>query len=76
MVARYPDEGEAWQQLAHIYGSHFNEPEKSIDAFESGVKAAPQFGALRNSYGYQLLDMGPLSRSHPAVPGLRRAHAR
>ncbi|MGH9462693.1 MAG: protein kinase domain-containing protein [Vicinamibacteria bacterium] len=58
IVAKYPDEGDAWQDLAHIYEAHLNEQEKALDTYERGLKAVPQYGGLRNGYGYYLLWAG------------------
>jgi len=58
ITSNYPDEGDAWLQLASVYAAHLNEQEKAVDTYERGVKAAPQYGGLRNGYGYQLLGMG------------------
>ena len=58
LLSTYPDDGEAWTQMAHTYGVHLNLADKALDAYERGVKAVPQFGALRNSYGYELMERG------------------
>ena len=58
ITSSYPDEGNAWAQLGHVYGMHLNEHQKAIDTYERGVEAAPQYGSLRNNYGYELLGLG------------------
>ncbi|HEX9725554.1 MAG TPA: protein kinase [Vicinamibacteria bacterium] len=58
IISQYPDEGDAWQDLAHIYEAHLNEQEKALDTYERGLKAVPQYGGLRNGYGYHLLWTG------------------
>ena len=58
IVSQYPDEGDAWHDLAHIYEAHLNEQEKALDTYERGLKAVPQYGGLRNGYGYNLLWTG------------------
>jgi len=57
VIARRPDEEEAYLQLSHRYQSSF-QPEKARDILERGTKAVPHSGYLRLNYGYQLLRDG------------------
>jgi tetratricopeptide (TPR) repeat protein len=57
LVARYPDEEEAHHWLAINY-FQLGQPQKTLNAYERGVKAVPHSGILRNFYGYQLLHAG------------------
>jgi serine/threonine protein kinase/tetratricopeptide (TPR) repeat protein len=56
LIARYPDEEEAYIGLARAYDA-LNRPERQL-AIERGVQALPHAGRLRNLYGYYLLDAG------------------
>ena len=57
LLARYPDEEEAYFLLAELYGEG-NQTEKYGAALERGVAAVPDSGLLRNQYGYHLLGTG------------------
>ena len=54
IVSLYPDEEEAYNQLQGFYRDlgRFNE---GLAAAEQGVKALPNSGILRNTYGYELI---------------------
>lgn len=54
LVARYPDEEDAWDDLQGVY-NWLNLTDKALDAAKRGVEAVPQSGPLRNAYGYLLL---------------------
>jgi serine/threonine protein kinase/tetratricopeptide (TPR) repeat protein/TolB-like protein len=57
VIEQFPDEARAYNNLV---GWHRNsgDDEGALRAIERGVKALPQSGALRNTYGYVLLDFG------------------
>jgi eukaryotic-like serine/threonine-protein kinase len=57
LVARFPDEEAAHSALASRYRAQ-GDLTRAIQAIERGIKALPQVGALRNTYGYLLLDQG------------------
>ncbi len=57
LVARYPDEEEAYQTLSVAY-AELNQPEQSLAGLERGVKAVPSSVSLHNFYGYALLEHG------------------
>jgi tetratricopeptide (TPR) repeat protein len=57
LLARYPDEANAYNILAGLYRES-GDQEKAIAAAERGVKELPKTGALRNTLGYMLLDRG------------------
>jgi tetratricopeptide (TPR) repeat protein len=57
LLARYPDEEEAYFLLAEIHGER-NQTEKYAATLERGVAAIPDSGLLRNQYGYHLLLKG------------------
>jgi eukaryotic-like serine/threonine-protein kinase len=57
LIARYPDQENAYTMLGSIYRSK-GDVAKSIEVAQRGVKALPRLGALRNDYGYMLLDSG------------------
>jgi tetratricopeptide (TPR) repeat protein len=54
LLARYPDEEEAYRELGRVYGG-LNQPERVLATAERAVKAIPRSGSLRNTYGYALL---------------------
>jgi tetratricopeptide (TPR) repeat protein len=54
LIASYPDEEDAYNDLQGIYG-WLNQPDRALDAAERGVKAVRRSGLLRNTYGYLLL---------------------
>ncbi|MBI4887067.1 MAG: protein kinase [Acidobacteria bacterium] len=56
LLARYPDEAEAYDELARFYLSR--DRVKGLATMERGVKAVPDYGPLHNSYGYALLSNG------------------
>jgi tetratricopeptide (TPR) repeat protein len=56
LVARYPDEAGGYIQLSNIYRRP--DPEKALGVLARGVKALPNLGALRNTYGYAFLALG------------------
>jgi serine/threonine protein kinase/tetratricopeptide (TPR) repeat protein len=55
LVARYPDERQAYVDLSQLYDR--NDREKALAVLARGVKAMP-FSSLHNSYGYMLLRLG------------------
>ena len=57
LVARYPDEEDAYFALSLAY-DELNQPEQALAAFDRGVKTVPNSALLRNLYGYRLLDRG------------------
>jgi tetratricopeptide (TPR) repeat protein/TolB-like protein len=56
LIARYPDAAGGYVQLSNIYGRQ--DPEKALDVLARGIKALPNLGALRNTYGYAFLALG------------------
>ena len=58
LIARYPDEEEAYGALGQLYTTQLNQTGQGLATFERGVKALPNSGLLRNFYGYALLDHG------------------
>lgn len=57
LIARYPDQENAYIALAGIYRSK-GDSAKSIEIAQRAIKALPQLGALHNNYGYMLLENG------------------
>ena len=57
LIARYPDEEYAYQDLRRLYSS-LDEREKTLATLERGIKALPRSGILHNDYGYSLLARG------------------
>jgi tetratricopeptide (TPR) repeat protein len=57
LIARYPDEQDAYFELRVIYGQ-LNQPEKALATLQRGVEAIPSAGRLHNEYGYDLLRAG------------------
>jgi eukaryotic-like serine/threonine-protein kinase len=57
LIARYPDQENAYNMLVNVHRSK-GDSAKSIEVAQRGVKALPQVGALRNMYGYMLLESG------------------
>ena len=60
VIARYPDEGDAYRRLGATYGS-LSQPEKAVHSLERGVKALPHSGPLHNDLGYFYLLAGRYS---------------
>ena len=58
LIARYPDEEEAYGSLGQLYTTQLNQAGHGLATFERGVKALPNSGLLRNFYGYALLERG------------------
>lgn len=56
LVSQYPDAAGGYVQLSNIYRGQ--DPEKALDTLARGVKALPNLGALRNTYGYTFLALG------------------
>ena len=56
LVARYPDEVEAYVRLANTYAR--SDREKALATVARGVKALPNSGPLHNEYGYMFLASG------------------
>jgi DNA-binding winged helix-turn-helix (wHTH) protein/tetratricopeptide (TPR) repeat protein/TolB-like protein len=54
VVARLPDEEEAYMHLFHLYRSTY-QTEESLKTLERGISAVPHSGYLRLNYGYGLL---------------------
>lgn len=54
VVERFPEEEEAYMQLAHLYERAY-EPDKARAILKRGATAMPHSGYLRCYYGYQLL---------------------
>jgi tetratricopeptide (TPR) repeat protein/tRNA A-37 threonylcarbamoyl transferase component Bud32 len=57
LIARYPDEEEAYYALSRIYGQR-NQLDKMMATRERSVTAIPSSGPLHNDYGYALLNAG------------------
>jgi predicted Zn-dependent protease len=57
LAARYPDEESSHRGLTALYRREGNTP-LALQAIERGIKALPQVGSLRNTYGYLLLEEG------------------
>jgi len=57
LIARYPDEEDAYQALSTAY-AELNQPQQAMAVLERGVKAVPNSALLRNIYGYELLANG------------------
>ena len=58
LVARYPDEPDAYVRLSVLYRTVLGDTEKAMQTVERGVRAVPTDGPLRNYYAYQLLYAG------------------
>jgi tetratricopeptide (TPR) repeat protein len=58
LVARYPDEEDAYLQMTIIFAREFADDTRALASAERGVKAVPYSFALRNDYGYRLLALG------------------
>ena len=56
LITQYPDEANGYAELANLYRR--TNPEKSLETFARGVRAAPNSTRLRNEYGYMFLDIG------------------
>ena len=57
LIARYPDSDIAYRQLANVQRVQAKS-DLALATMENGVKALPSSPALRNGYGYELLDAG------------------
>jgi tetratricopeptide (TPR) repeat protein len=57
LIARYPDQENAYNMLIGVYRSK-GDSAKSIEIGQRAIKALPQVGGLHNSYGYLLMDGG------------------
>lgn len=57
LVARYPDQENAYNALIGIYRAR-GDSAKSIEIGQRAIKALPQVGGLHNNYGYLLIDSG------------------
>jgi tetratricopeptide (TPR) repeat protein len=58
LVARYPDQADAYRRLAYLYRTVLGDTEKEMQALERGIRAVPTYGPLRNRFAYQLLKAG------------------
>ncbi len=58
LVARYPDEEDAYLTLSIIYEGPLNQPEEALATLSQGTANVPRAGALHNQYGYYLLYQG------------------
>ena len=57
LIARYPDEEYAYQDLRLIYGQ-LDQHDKELATLERGIEALPRSGMMHNDYGYMLLGRG------------------
>jgi serine/threonine protein kinase/tetratricopeptide (TPR) repeat protein len=57
LATRYPDEESGHRGLVALYRQR-GDSARALQAMERGIKALPQVGSLRNTYGYLLLDEG------------------
>jgi tetratricopeptide (TPR) repeat protein/TolB-like protein len=57
LIARYPDEEYAYQDLSRIYGQ-LDQHDKELATLERGIEALPRSGMMHNDYGYMLLGRG------------------
>lgn len=58
LIQRYPDEEGAYHTLYVTWALDLADPERGLEVLERGVAANPRSGALRNAYGYALVDRG------------------
>jgi tetratricopeptide (TPR) repeat protein/predicted Ser/Thr protein kinase len=58
LVARYPDEEDAYLTLSIIYEGPLNQREEALATLSQGTANVPRSGALHNQYGYYLLYQG------------------
>lgn len=57
LIARYPDEEDAHLRLVSIH-RQLEQTDDALEALERAVETIPRSGEIRNTYGYQLLDVG------------------
>jgi tetratricopeptide (TPR) repeat protein len=58
LLARYPDEEQAYSSLSRLYRLFIHDPEKQLAVLQRGVKALPGSGFLHNHYGGAMLSYG------------------
>ena len=58
LLARYPDEADAYTQLAIVYNGPLNDPQKALETLARGTAAVPMAGTVHNQYAYYLLYAG------------------
>ena len=58
LLARHPDDGDAWSRLAWIYYPQLGDTGRAVETLGRGVKAIPDDPQLRIHYGYNLLWAG------------------
>ena len=58
LVARYPDDIQAYVQLGGVYEFDLGDPANGLKTIERAVRAVPGSGTLHNSYAYALLGRG------------------
>ncbi|MFQ5695578.1 MAG: tetratricopeptide repeat protein, partial [Terriglobia bacterium] len=72
VLARYPDEEDAYALLQRTYGRDLSQPQKALATAERGVKALPNSSFLRNDYGYALLYSGRYAEAVPQFEAYAR----
>ena len=55
LLARYPDEEDAYTLLSVIYNGPLNQRPKALETLARGTVAVPTSGTIHNQYGYYLL---------------------
>ncbi|MGH9460985.1 MAG: protein kinase domain-containing protein [Vicinamibacteria bacterium] len=58
LLIRYPDEADAYTNLAMVYNGPLNEPQKALETLARGTAAVPMAGTVHNQYAYYLLYAG------------------